>query len=158
MQIVFDPNKDAANKEKHGISLADGSDFEWDEAVLWPDVRRDYGEARMAGIVCAKPINVRRVSMPKLKSTHISVTDIEDIAITAAAMSDTDSIPYTDTQWAQAKPLMRIGRPKAETTKERITIRLSRDVVSKFRATGHGWQTRLDGVLRRYMMENAVAS
>ncbi len=50
MQIVFDPNKDAANKEKHGISLVDGSDFEWNEAVLWPDVRWDYGEARMVGI------------------------------------------------------------------------------------------------------------
>ncbi len=96
--------------------------------------------------------------MPKLKSTHISVTDIEDVAITAAAMSDADSIPYTEAQWAQAKPLMRIGRPKAETTKERITIRLSRDVVSKFRATGHGWQTRLDTVLSRYVQENAITA
>ena len=50
MQFVFDPNKDATNKEKHGVSLADGSDFEWDKAVLWPDVRRDYGEDRMVGI------------------------------------------------------------------------------------------------------------
>jgi uncharacterized protein len=50
MQIVFDPNKDFTNKEKHGVSLADGSDFEWDEALFWPDVRRDYGEARMVGI------------------------------------------------------------------------------------------------------------
>ena len=31
------------------------------------------------------------------------------------------------------------GRPKAEVTKERITIRLSPDVLSAFRASGSGW-------------------
>ena len=33
-------------------------------------------------------------------------------------------------------------------TKERITIRLSRDVVERFRATGDGWQTRVDTALQ----------
>ncbi|HYN62726.1 MAG TPA: BrnA antitoxin family protein [Rubrivivax sp.] len=32
-------------------------------------------------------------------------------------------------------------------TKERITIRLSRDVVERFRATGDGWQTCWGGML-----------
>ena len=36
--------------------------------------------------------------MPKLKPTHIPVTDIEDAAITAAAMSDPDAVPLTDAQ------------------------------------------------------------
>jgi uncharacterized protein (DUF4415 family) len=93
--------------------------------------------------------------MPKLKSTHISVTAVEDAAITSAAMSDQDAAPYTDAQWAIAKPMMRIGRPKAEITKERITIRLSRDIVSQFRATGSGWQTRVDSVLRQHVSKHA---
>jgi uncharacterized protein (DUF4415 family) len=92
--------------------------------------------------------------MPKLKSNHISVTAAEDAAITAAAMSDPDALPYTDAQWAIAAPMMRMGRPKAEITKERITIRLSRDVVSQFRATGTGWQTRVDRALRQYVAEH----
>jgi uncharacterized protein (DUF4415 family) len=96
--------------------------------------------------------------MPKLKTSHISVTPHEDAAISAAALSDPDSPPYTDAQWALAKPLMRIGRPKAETTKERITIRLSRDVVTQFRSTGNGWQTRLDSALRHYVSEHAIAA
>jgi uncharacterized DUF497 family protein len=50
MEIVFNTAKDATNKEKHGVSLGTASDFEWDEAVTWPDERRDYGEARMVGI------------------------------------------------------------------------------------------------------------
>ena len=92
--------------------------------------------------------------MPKLKPTHISVTDTEDAAITAAAMSDPDAVPFTDAQWADVKPNVRTGRPKAEVTKERITIRLSRDVVTQFRATGVGWQTRMDAALRQYIAEH----
>ena len=94
--------------------------------------------------------------MPKLKPTHIPVTDIEDAAITAAAMSDPDAVPFTDAQWATVKPNVRTGRPKAEVTKERITIRLSRDVVTQFRATGVGWQTRMDAALRQYIAEHPI--
>ena len=94
--------------------------------------------------------------MPKLKPTHISVTDTEDAAITAAAMSDPDAVPFTDAQWATIKPNVRTGRPKAEVTKERITIRLSRDVVTQFRATGVGWQTRMDAALRQYIAEHPI--
>ena len=94
--------------------------------------------------------------MPKLKSTHISVTDTEDAAITAAAMTDPDALPFTDEQWASVKPRLRMGRPKAELTKERITIRLSRDVVTQFRATGQGWQTRMDSALRQYIAEHPI--
>ena len=96
--------------------------------------------------------------MPKLKSTHIAVTAAEDVAITAAAMSDPDALPYTDAQWATAAPMMRMGRPKAEITKERITIRLSRDVVLQFRAMGAGWQTRVDSALRQYVAEHRLSA
>ncbi len=44
----------------------------------------------------------------------------------------------------------RRGAQKAP-TKERITIRLSRDVVIEFRATGEGWQTRMDRALRDWL-------
>ena len=50
MEIVFNSTKDAINKEKHSISLGAASDFEWDDAVVWPDERKDYGESRMVGI------------------------------------------------------------------------------------------------------------
>ena len=40
-------------------------------------------------------------------------------------------------------------------TKERITIRLSRDVVEKFCATGEGWQTRLDAALRDWLQTHS---
>jgi len=35
--------------------------------------------------------------------------------------------------------------------KEKVTIRLDADVVAHFRATGPGWQTRLNAALRRVL-------
>ena len=32
------------------ISLAEAADFEWDAALVWPDQRSDYGEARMVAL------------------------------------------------------------------------------------------------------------
>ena len=49
------------------------------------------------------------------------------------------------------------GRPKAAVTKERITIRLSPDVVQPFRATGDGWQTRIDSALRDWLKKHSPA-
>ena len=49
------------------------------------------------------------------------------------------------------------GRPKAEVTKERITIRLSPDVVGAFRATGDGWQTRIDTALKDWLKTHSIA-
>jgi len=41
--------------------------------------------------------------------------------------------------------------PQRTPTKERITIRLSREVVDQFRATGDGWQTRIDTALQEWL-------
>jgi uncharacterized protein (DUF4415 family) len=43
------------------------------------------------------------------------------------------------------------GRPKAAVTKERISIRLSPEVVEQFRASGNGWQTRIDTALKDWL-------
>ncbi len=44
--IEFDPLKDLANRAKHGVSLADAADLDWDAANIVPDKRFDYGEPR----------------------------------------------------------------------------------------------------------------
>ena len=49
------------------------------------------------------------------------------------------------------------GRPKAAVTKERITIRLSHDVVERFRASGAGWQTRVDAALKDWLNSHSPA-
>ncbi len=68
---------------------------------------------------------------------------------------DPDSRELTDEEMAELSPLAELkrspGRPQAEVTKERVTIRLSPEVTAYFRATGKGWQTRMDEVLKAYV-------
>jgi uncharacterized protein (DUF4415 family) len=41
------------------------------------------------------------------------------------------------------------GRPPAENPKKQVTLRLDPDVLEKFRATGKGWQSRINAELRK---------
>lgn len=41
--------------------------------------------------------------------------------------------------------------PQVAPTKVSTTIRLSRDVLDQFRATGRGWQSRVDHALREWL-------
>ena len=40
------------------------------------------------------------------------------------------------------------GRPRAAATKEPVKLRLDADVLAALRATGDGWQTRINDALR----------
>ncbi|MCW6529561.1 BrnA antitoxin family protein [Sphingomonas sp. MMSM20] len=42
----------------------------------------------------------------------------------------------------------RVGRPRGS-NKEPVTIRLDREVLERFKATGPGWQARINDVLRK---------
>ena len=50
MRIVFDPEKDATNLSKHGVSLAAAAELDWDAALAWIDDRADYGEQRIVAL------------------------------------------------------------------------------------------------------------
>lgn len=85
--------------------------------------------------------NARRMAQKNLAD----ITDEEDVAITKAAQDDPDAQPVNG--------LMRKkrGRPFAKVTKTKVSIRLSPEVLEALRATGKGWQTRVDDVLRKEM-------
>lgn len=46
MDLEWDEAKDAENRRKHGISLADAARLDWDTSPGELDLRRDYGEPR----------------------------------------------------------------------------------------------------------------
>lgn len=98
-----------------------------------------------------------------------TMTDAEDAAITRAAQSDPDSPPLTDAQLKRMRPardvltqalgkeradtlLKRRGRPALPENERKVTLnmRADRDVVDAFKATGDGWQTRMNDALREY--------
>lgn len=41
------------------------------------------------------------------------------------------------------------GRPPSPNPKQQVTLRLDPDVLEKFRATGKGWQSRINAELRK---------
>lgn len=42
----------------------------------------------------------------------------------------------------------RLRGPQRAPTKQQVTLRLDREVVAKFRATGRGWQARINEALK----------
>jgi uncharacterized DUF497 family protein len=50
MRIEFDPEKDRANLERHGISLVLAVELDWEAALVWVDDRFDYDETRMIAL------------------------------------------------------------------------------------------------------------
>ncbi len=50
MEIEFDPIKNTANQAKHGVSLALGTELDWDAALVWIDERYGYDEVRMIAL------------------------------------------------------------------------------------------------------------
>jgi uncharacterized protein (DUF4415 family) len=54
------------------------------------------------------------------------------------------------------KSARRIGRPVSVHPKKRVSIRLSPDVVDRLRATGKGWQTRLNKFLEMAIQKGLV--
>ena len=41
------------------------------------------------------------------------------------------------------------GRPKVENPKERVSLRLDPKVIAAYKATGDGWQSRINEILAR---------
>ena len=76
---------------------------------------------------------------------------------------DDDDLPeWTDDQFARARiavgdkvirkadgTLTRPGRPALANPKRQVTLRLDPDVLEKVRATGKGWQSRINAELRK---------
>ena len=75
--------------------------------------------------------------------------------------SDPDAPEATDEQLGQAQPFTDVfpaladamrknvgGRPKSENPKVAVSLRLDQEIVARFKASGPGWQTRMNKALR----------
>ena len=84
--------------------------------------------------------------MPKLKTGTIIPTPEEDAAINAGIAADPDTVELTDADMAQLRPLR--GRPPLARPKAALTMRVDADVLDALKASGPGWQTRINDLLR----------
>ena len=67
--------------------------------------------------------------------------------------SDEDDRPLSSEEFRTglAAAIKKRGRPAGSGTKEQVAIRFGRDVVSAFRNSGPGWQTRMNDALRDWL-------
>jgi uncharacterized protein (DUF4415 family) len=89
------------------------------------------------------------------------IPDEEEAEIQAGMAKDPDNPEWTEEEFSKARPFAEVfpdlmesinrsrGRPNLEMPKKLVTLRLDQDVVEKFRATGKGWQSRINDVLKR---------
>lgn len=86
---------------------------------------------------------------------------------------DDENSEWTTEQIARARPASEVlpkifgaqvanemlkprGRPRAAHPKERINIRLSHEVVTHFKSSGDGWQTRIDSALKEWLRTHSA--
>ena len=100
----------------------------------------------------------RAVSLP---------TPEENTRIDAGIAADPNSPELTDEWFATAQPAAKVldagvykslvamkrspGRPRVEQTKVFTGIRLDAEVVASFKASGKGWQTRMNDALKDWL-------
>ncbi|AAF84372.1 BrnA antitoxin family protein [Xylella fastidiosa] len=110
--------------------------------------------------------------MPTLKQGTMIPTHDETEVINAGIAADVDAREL-DSQWHKGAKLAceafspeiytalvamkrPRGRPKADQTKVFTAIRLDADLLEAFKATGKGWQTRVNAALRQFIAEHPL--
>ena len=87
------------------------------------------------------------------------LSDEEEARVQRGIAADPDNPEWTAEDFKRAKPFAEVfpefaesrrGRgPQKEPTKVAVSLRLSREVVERFKADGPGWQTRMDEALKK---------
>jgi uncharacterized protein (DUF4415 family) len=75
--------------------------------------------------------------------------------VSASTWIDPDDAPHLTREWFEradlydGDKLIRRGRPKSDAPKRATSLRLDPDVLDHYRATGPGWQSRINQALRK---------
>jgi len=87
--------------------------------------------------------------------TLILPTAEEESRINAGIKADPDTYELNTEEFPQLK---RIGRPRASTPlKVPTTIRFDADVLAALKASGKGWQTRVNEAMREWIKTHSLA-
>jgi uncharacterized protein (DUF4415 family) len=91
----------------------------------------------------------------KLRVPH----DAEEARIRAGIAADPDNPEWTAEDFQRAKPFTKmfpalaksrpVRGPQRKPTKVAVSLRLTREVVERFKAGGPGWQRRIDEALKK---------
>jgi uncharacterized protein (DUF4415 family) len=92
-----------------------------------------------------------QLSNPHTKRVLVTPTPEEDALINAGITQDPDTYELSATEFKQ----LRRGRPLGSGKKVQVTLRIDADVVERFKASGTGWQTRMNDALKSWSKQHA---
>ena len=97
------------------------------------------------------------VKSKKSKEAWIDPDDARELddAFFAKALPYMDGKKATRGEFTQA--LVKRGRPVAEVTKTPVKIRLDPEILQAMRASGRGWQTRVNALLKESVRQGQFA-
>ena len=81
-------------------------------------------------------------------------TDEEDARIRAGIAADPDAHEVSDAEFALMR--RRVGRPVSEVVRPMVSMRMDVDLLEHLRASGKGWQTKVNAILREAMQQGRV--
>ncbi|KQT60934.1 hypothetical protein ASG52_16955 [Methylobacterium sp. Leaf456] len=100
--------------------------------------------------------------MPRSKVKNVPLLDAaEEAVLQASIAADPDAPELTDAELAGLRParevlppalyeaLTRRGRPASPNKRVQVTLRIDPEALAAFKATGPGWQTRINEALVR---------
>ncbi|HEY1298860.1 MAG TPA: BrnA antitoxin family protein [Stellaceae bacterium] len=98
-------------------------------------------------------------SKPDTFSDLAKVDATTDDEIARQISEDPETAPELSNDWFDkadlhyGEKLLRRGRgrPRVETPKKLVSLRLDQEVIDHFRAGGPGWQSRINAVLRKHL-------
>jgi uncharacterized protein (DUF4415 family) len=96
------------------------------------------------------------------ESKHVLGSDLDKIDAHAIQPDEYEEIPELTDEFFERSDLhaggrlVQRGRPKSDARKVLLSVRYSPEVVEYFRATGAGWQTRMDDALKEWLREHAA--
>jgi uncharacterized protein (DUF4415 family) len=114
---------------------------------------------------CGLQAERKGVHMNNLEQKIRPLTDAEEAQIQAQIAANPDAPEATDEELANLTPFNEAfpdfaesirrarGRPALENPRQQISIRLDPDVIEKFKSTGKGWQSRMNEILRKAVIE-----
>lgn len=79
----------------------------------------------------------------------------ENKKVTIPALDPADDAPELDDDWFdradlyKGTVLVRRGRPLGSGSRELVSLRLDKEALAIFKATGPGWQSRINDTLKR---------
>ncbi|HEX4160299.1 MAG TPA: BrnA antitoxin family protein [Rhizomicrobium sp.] len=166
MNLEWDEEKNRTNRAKHGPDFEEARELDWNNATYVEDRRFAYPERRYwafamkggrrtsrrsasAGGMSGSSVFGRRIKgrsdfMAQNKKRIRRDKDIPEMAAAdfAGAKKLRTAMPKVVETMKRGR-----GRPKSPAPKQRVSLRLDPRIVAGWKATGEGWQSRVNDVL-----------